>query len=411
MTNKANEPDAREELKQSLFGKKKHTLAAILIAVCVIAAVCVGVFFLTRKPESTTGTTRTYAYDAGAGNFSMESCAIRIKDTVYYIEPTKGALCSMKNHVAASAKCLSESKVLFLTNVEDKLYYLNADTYTFMEFVDGKNDKIAIADPCYYPYYYKGKLYFINASDYIVYVSEYKNGIFQKPKPVMENIRACFSLPFENRLYFVSFDDFLLYSYKLDNTEDPVAVSTAQVDNYLCGSDGFLYFTELLSSEETEEVTGVTQRVASGNYDERQELLRGMNSYINCYNGYLYYLEYTQTGEEEPMATAVYRVPVDGSGAPEMVISEPGYQLHFLDGYLYYTTINEAGMETWKRIRPDAEEEAVEIPSTSLLPYSVNPENVGGFTFDDDGNLQEVEGADIQFEADGSVSIGDEPTE
>ena len=122
-------------------------------------------------------------------------------------------------------------------------------------------------------------------------------------------------------------------------------------------------------------------------------------------------MQYTATEEGETAAKAVYRVLADGEGTPELVVDEPGYQLHLLDGYLYYTTINEQGVEAWKRVKPGTEEAPIEIASTALIPYTVNPENVGGFTFDDAGNLMEVEGADIQFEADGSVSIGDEPTE
>ena len=102
MTNNINPEAQREELKKSLFGKKNRAPMIVLIVVCLIAAICVGAFFLSRKPESTTGTVRTFSYDAGAGNFSMESCVIRVKDTVYYIEPTKGALCAMKNHAPSS---------------------------------------------------------------------------------------------------------------------------------------------------------------------------------------------------------------------------------------------------------------------------------------------------------------------
>ena len=60
MTKNIRPETQREELKKALFGKKKHAPMIVLIVVCLIAAICVGAFFLSRKPESTTGTVRTF---------------------------------------------------------------------------------------------------------------------------------------------------------------------------------------------------------------------------------------------------------------------------------------------------------------------------------------------------------------
>lgn len=306
--------------------KKKKTFQPILILVLglVVFVVCGalwGFYQMLVPPQSGSGNVLNYSYVAAC------------RDDIYFVNPGDERLIRLGD---GSIQTVTETGAMYLTCVEDDLYYVSTETGYFMRYAENAEDEVILDYGCNNPIYWEGTLYFYSGLESHVYAVSVSDGVFGDPVCVHEDIRVV-SFSIDNGyMYYIPAVGVGLWRWRLNSTEAPQKISDSFCAQPVA-KDKKVYFI-------------VMDDTASGIYVMDQNgkqtcLVETQASCLNVCDGWVYY-----TNLSEEAGGAIYKCRTHGKRKPEKATCELGADIQIVAGHVYYRTYApESGM-IWKKL-------------------------------------------------------------
>lgn len=306
--------------------KEKRSFNPIVLLVWgliifVICGIGLGVYKMLIPEKSGIGNVLNYAY------------VTEFKDEIYFVNPQDERIVRLRD---TKAEAVTETGAIYLTCIEDDLYYVSTETGFFMRYRENGEDEVVLDYGCNNPIFWEGKLYFSSGMESQVYAVSVTEGVFSDPVCIHEDIQVVsFSIE-DGKIYYVPATGMGLWCWTLDAQEAPKKLSDA-----FCGqpmaTDGEVYYQVM-----SDTFTGI--RVIRKNGEE-ETLVETPASCLNMSGSWVYF-----TNLSEEAGGCVYRVRKNGMGKPERVTRELGADLQIVAGDVYYRTNLPQGGMVWKRM-------------------------------------------------------------